>query len=108
MLVLSRRQGQTIRIGNQIILTVQRAHGSCKLAIDAPPQISIVRDDVRSNQPRATAPTAAPRKSVDAGDLHSLQHWQGIDESDPHAPLPARVAQAVLADLRRVAALETV
>ena len=46
MLCIARRDGQRVRIGPDIIVTVYRcARDSCRLAIDAPPSVRIERLD---------------------------------------------------------------
>ena len=47
MLVLSRKQGQTIRIGNSIELVVIKVHGDrVQLGFTAPPDVAIHREEV--------------------------------------------------------------
>jgi carbon storage regulator len=48
MLVLSRKQGQRILIGNDIVLTVTAIEGSkIRLGFDAPAWIKILREEVQ-------------------------------------------------------------
>ncbi|PHR90498.1 MAG: carbon storage regulator [Blastopirellula sp.] len=50
MLVLSRKSGERIRIGDNIFITVIKVSGkSIKIGIDAPPEIQIVRDELPSH-----------------------------------------------------------
>ena len=47
MLILSRKIGETIRIGNDIIITaVRSADGKIKIGIDAPRNILILRGEL--------------------------------------------------------------
>jgi carbon storage regulator len=47
MLVLTRKAGQNIRIGDQIIISVCRVHGKrARLGITAPPGVSILREEL--------------------------------------------------------------
>ena len=47
MLVLSRKRGETIHIGDRITITVVRAHGNhIRIGIDAPDEIRIVRGEL--------------------------------------------------------------
>ena len=47
MLVLSRKRGQSISIGNQIVITVVRlSHGNVQIGIDAPGHVSILRQEI--------------------------------------------------------------
>ncbi len=49
MLVLSRKQGEQILIGDKIKVTVVRISGNIvQLGIQAPPEIRIVRDDAKT------------------------------------------------------------
>ena len=47
MLVLSRKRGETIYIGDRIKITVIRAHGNrIRIGVDAPDEIRIVRGEL--------------------------------------------------------------
>ncbi len=51
MLVLSRRVGEKILIGNSVVITVTEIVGNrCRLGIEAPPQVSIDRAEVRERK----------------------------------------------------------
>ena len=46
MLCIARRAGQRVRIGPDIVITIYRcARDSCRLAIEAPPEVRIERMD---------------------------------------------------------------
>jgi carbon storage regulator len=48
MLVLSRRVGERIWIGDQISITVVRlTNGGVRLGIDAPPELPVVREELK-------------------------------------------------------------
>ena len=48
MLVLSRKMGERILLGDQITITVVRvANGSVRLGIDAPGDMAVVREEVK-------------------------------------------------------------
>lgn len=48
MLVLSRKTGEQICIGNSVFVSVQRVSGNrVVLGIDAPPEVSVVRTELR-------------------------------------------------------------
>ena len=50
MLVLSRRVGEKILVGNNIIVTVVEVRGDrVKIGIEAPKDVPIARDDCRKN-----------------------------------------------------------
>jgi len=49
MLVLTRRQGEVIAVGNEVRLTVLGiGAGQVKIGIEAPPQVVVKRDVARS------------------------------------------------------------
>lgn len=54
MLVLSRKAGQSIKIGDQITLRVKRINGSAvRLSISAPADVRIIRSELLEQQPSA-------------------------------------------------------
>jgi len=56
MLVLSRKDGQRIRIGDAIVLTVIRIRGGCvRIGIEAPRNTHIKREELILNPPPARA-----------------------------------------------------
>lgn len=58
MLVLSRKEGEQIQIGDEIVLTVVRIdEGAVRLGIEAPPSAVIVRQELLGGQ----EPTVASR-----------------------------------------------
>ena len=51
MLVLSRKQNERLIIGGNIIVTIVRlAGGTVRLGIEAPPEIQIQREEVRTRE----------------------------------------------------------
>lgn len=62
MLVLSRREGESIRIGDDIRLVVVAIDGArVRLGIDAPAEVPILRDDAKRRTPPDEAEIAAER-----------------------------------------------
>ena len=56
MLVLSRKESQRIRLGNDIVVTVVRVAGDkVRLGIEAPSSVVVLRDELEVHGP--TAPT---------------------------------------------------
>jgi len=56
MLVLSRRPGEEILIGDDVRITVLRTSGGCvKIGIDAPKSIPIRRMEIVTREPREDA-----------------------------------------------------
>ena len=48
MLVLSRRQSERIRLGDNIVVTIVRVSGDkVRLGIEAPPDVLVLRDELR-------------------------------------------------------------
>lgn len=59
MLILTRRVGETLQIGNDISVTVVEVNGNqVRIGIAAPKDVAIMRDDAKKRQP-STAPTPA-------------------------------------------------
>lgn len=85
MLILQRREGEKILIGDDISVSVVSVEGNrVKLAISAPREVSILRGELReteiANQESAVEYTASPE------DLLQLLGLQGVlnkTESDP-------------------------
>lgn len=58
MLVLTRKVGETIRIGDDIVVTVlEMRRGQVRIGIDAPRQMRIVRTDAHAYDPMNGPPT---------------------------------------------------
>jgi carbon storage regulator len=67
MLVLSRKPGQRIFIGDNIVITVVQARdGSLRLGIDAPKEVKILRDDLATHEP----PTLTDMPLIDLSHLN--------------------------------------
>ena len=61
MLVLSRKQSERIRLGNDIVVTVVRVAGDkVRLGIEAPPSMLVLRDELESHGTADPAPVNAP------------------------------------------------
>lgn len=57
MLVLTRKVGQRIRIGDSIILSVVRIKGAgVRIGIEAPRGVPVVREEIGSDPPRSPRP----------------------------------------------------
>ena len=62
MLVLSRKESERIRLGNNIIVTVVRVSGDrVRIGIEAPPDVIVLRDELQ------------PRKAVASGEAKPLK-----------------------------------
>ena len=70
MLVLSRKAGQKILIGDDIEITVVRlAQGSVRLGVVAPEKYSIVRSEIQDLPPKSSAAKPATPELPVAVDL---------------------------------------
>ena len=55
MLVLSRKIGERIEIGNNVVVTVVKlGNGKVRLGIEAPRDVAVVRAELRKEQQSAT------------------------------------------------------
>ena len=60
MLVLSRKSGERILIGDQITVTVVKiGHGGVRIGVDAPPELAVVREELAEEMDRAEKALAA-------------------------------------------------
>lgn len=51
MLVLSRREKERIRVGDSIVITVVRlGRDRVRLGIEAPPEVAVLRDELKSGR----------------------------------------------------------
>lgn len=61
MLVLTRKPGETIRIGDDIVITISQLKGGrVRVGIDAPPEMGIRRGELAVNTPKESLPAAIP------------------------------------------------
>jgi len=68
VLVLSRKVGQKILIGDKIAVTVVKVgHGGVRIGVDAPPEMAVVREELAEqlNRADATLSTTAPEEFGD-------------------------------------------
>jgi carbon storage regulator len=62
MLVLSRKESEKIRLGDSIVVTIVRVSGDkVRLGIEAPPNVVVLRDELKSMPPTISLPTAEKR-----------------------------------------------
>jgi len=64
MLILTRRVGETLRIGNDVVVTVLAVHGSqVRIGIDAPKSVPVHREEVyrRLEEEREEQHESSPR-----------------------------------------------
>ncbi len=93
MLVLSRKSGQRIQIGENITITIVAAKGSTvRIGIDAPADVRVLRSEL-ANRPRAASGRAAsPRYRPLSND-----RWLSDDDSALALAGPDRDARVCLA-----------
>ncbi len=62
MLILSRRRGEQILIGDNILITVAAIRGErVQLGFTAPAEVSIIREELRSAAGRTAGPESSER-----------------------------------------------
>lgn len=62
MLVLTRRLNERIVIGDNVRITVVGIRGShVRLGIEAPPELTVLRDELTRYETKAAAPADAPQ-----------------------------------------------
>ncbi|MCE9562630.1 MAG: carbon storage regulator [Planctomycetes bacterium] len=65
MLVLTRKTGEAIVIGSDIVLTVlSTASGRVKIGIHAPPQVAVDRNEVAAKRQAELSAGSFPRRST--------------------------------------------
>lgn len=68
VLVLSRKVGQRILIGDKIAVTVVKVgHGGVRIGVEAPPELAVVREELAAELDKADA-TLAHSRSDDLTD----------------------------------------
>lgn len=87
MLVLSRRVGERIVINENIVVTVVRVDGGrVRLGIEAPPEVSIIRQEL-ARSPESAHPSKAAHSASD-GRLADISRSSEISATGLIAPLP--------------------
>lgn len=80
MLVLSRKVGASILIGDDIVVTVLRiARGSIRLGITAPKDVAIVRDDLVPNWSKERAGSDRKKRRDDHPDRQRQEDRRQVD-----------------------------
>ncbi|MEM8678065.1 MAG: carbon storage regulator [Planctomycetota bacterium] len=83
MLVLTRKQGEQIRIGDDVVLTVVRVKGQAiRLGIEAPQDVRVVRGELTMNV-----------EPVTSGEMASAIVELNASEPEPTRPEPTRASQ---------------
>lgn len=67
MLVLSRREGEQLMIGSDVVLTVIEVRGKrTRLGIDAAPGVPVLRNELYRNRLEGSLPLAPPAPATTA------------------------------------------
>jgi carbon storage regulator len=65
MLVLSRKESERIRLGDSIVITIVRVSGDkVRLGIEAPPDVLVLRDELKSHATSAEPEVGEARKAA--------------------------------------------
>jgi carbon storage regulator len=65
MLVLSRKAGEKILIGDKISVTVVRiAPGVVRIGVEAPKEYIIIREELKDNELKGNGQTSPPKEST--------------------------------------------
>ena len=84
MLVLSRKIGQQIRIGDQITLTIVKTQGqTVRVGIEAPREVRVVRAEL---PPRLASDDTTDNLAVSTGTPRTLMLSRGDTSSDDRQP----------------------
>jgi carbon storage regulator len=74
MLVLTRKQGEQIRIGEDVVITVVRTKGKAvRLGIQAPSHVPVLRGEI------AAAISDSPAKKSPESDEHDEEPWPAAE-----------------------------
>ena len=78
MLVLSRREQQSVRVGDSIVLTVLRVAGDrVRIGIDAPQGMLILRDELEQFSSGPRRAIVSPVESIQADGLAAMSGSDG-------------------------------
>ncbi len=65
MLVLSRKASERIRLGDSIVVTIVRVSGDkVRLGIEAPPDVLVLRDELKPHEQNKPAADAEVKKAA--------------------------------------------
>lgn len=87
MLVLTRRPGENIRIGDNIVITVLKiGPGQVKIGVDAPPSVVVHREEIFERIQEANRRAAGLSKDVLSDAARALRGPGGGKPPDPSEP----------------------
>ena len=75
MLILTRRVGETVMIGDEVAVTVLRVKGNqVRLGVNAPKSISVQREEIFQRIKRESAQGAQPVEVVETAEVAEPAH----------------------------------
>ncbi len=75
MLVLSRKQNQKIRIGNDVVITIVNiSESSVKIGIEAPTSVKILRDELYESVKQQVSEAQKSTASIDMETIKQIKH----------------------------------
>lgn len=93
MLVLSRRVGESLVIGDNVVVTVLEVRGDMiRIGIDAPREVKVHRSEVFQAIEEANKAAASPAAQSIAAFTSALAAKKPVPQSGASAPKPAVVA----------------
>ena len=95
MLVLSRRVGESLVIGDNVVVTVLEVRGDMiRIGIDAPREVKVHRSEVFQAIEEANKAAASPAAQSIAAFTSALAAKKPVPQSSAAAPKPTGVAPA--------------
>ena len=72
MLILTRRVGETLKVGDEVSVTILGVRGSqIRIGITAPKGINVCREEIYQKDSASTAAAAGTKAAAEAGDTPS-------------------------------------
>ena len=87
MLVLSRRIGESVVIGDDIVVTILEQRGDIvRIGVDAPRHVQVSRQELLTELAEANRAAASPKSDVVAQLSKHVTPPTDGDEAGPHSP----------------------
>ena len=75
MLVLSRKESQRIRLGDEIVITIVKISGDkVRVGIEAPNSVLVLRDELEPRTPAAIPNSQLPNSQLPNSEQRPLRH----------------------------------
>ena len=82
MLILTRKEGESIRIGDQISIKIVAMDGHhCKIGVEAPRSVSVNREEVYLKIKSENLTAASTPENIDFGGIAGLLKGKNINSS---------------------------